>query len=88
MLKTYLVTHSHRFGTDLHKFATEREDLQALEGYYSGYDGGEEREDLQDVLQREPLLEVILDALEINFEPEREDTLIIDEDNMVAKYIA
>ena len=38
MLKTYLVIHEHRFGVDYSKFATEREDLQALEGCYTTLD--------------------------------------------------
>jgi|GEM_PF-5276765 hypothetical protein len=75
MLKTYLVTHSHRFGTDLHKFATEREALQNCAASYS--EGCEIDDDLK----------CILDALEINFEPERDEYLDIELDDMVAVYI-
>lgn len=77
MLKTYLVIHEHRFGVDYRKFATEREDLQSLVGCY--LDGN---------VEREPLLKVIIDALEIDFDVDHDESITIDEDNIVAQYIA
>lgn len=75
MLKTYLVTHNHRFGTDLHKFATEREALQNCVGTYN--EGCEIDDDLK----------FIINALDIDFEPDRDEYLDIELDNMVAVYI-
>ena len=77
MLKTYNLMHEHSEGLTFYKFSTEREDLQELVT-----SGGSSCED--DI---PPSLQVILDALDINFEPQRGEGLSIDED-IVAVYIA
>lgn len=86
MLKTYSVIHDHAHGTDYYKFATDRE---ALQEFASGrIQICEEGEDLEEYLDRVPLMGDILTALKINFEPDREESISIEEDDAVAVYIA
>lgn len=76
MLKTYNLIHGHSEGLTFYKFSTIREDLQEL---VAG--GGSSCED-----GIPPLLQIILTALEINFEPDSESISI--EEDIVAVYIA
>lgn len=70
MLKTYNVVHAHSDGMTFYKFATERDDIHSL------VDGG--GSSCEDGIP--PLLQVILDALGIDFEPARGEGLTIEED--------
>ena len=85
MLKIYNVIHDHDYGTDYYKFATDREELQE---FASGrIQVCEEGEELEEYLARVPLMGDILTALNINFEPDREESISIEEDDDVAAYI-
>lgn len=85
VLKQYTVIHDHEYGTDRYKFATDRKELQdfcSASGVAS--DDGEK---LERYLLRVPLLADILNALDINFEPDREESIAIEEDDIIAVYI-
>lgn len=85
VLKQYTVTHDHQYGMDCYKFATDRKELQ---DFCSGSGvASDDGENLEQYLVRVPLLRDILTALEINFEPDREESIAIQEDNDVAVYI-
>lgn len=85
MLKTYNLIHDHKYGTDHYKFATDRRELQ---DFCSGSGvASDDGENLEQYLMRVPLLRDILTALEINFEPDREESIAIQEDNDVVVYI-
>jgi len=86
MLKIYNVIHDHEYGTDRYKFATDRVELQEFASTAGlAYDDGE---NLEQYLVRVPLLRDILTALKINFEPDREESISIEEDDTVAVYVS
>lgn len=71
-LKTYLLTHEFDGQISHSKFATERE---VDVGTFFGDCDTEE-------------IQWILDALSISFEPDRDETIMIEEDDIPVKYIS
>lgn len=86
MLKTYNLIHDHKYGTDHYKFATDRVELQ--EFVSTAGVASDDGENLEQFLVRAPLLRDILTALKINFEPDCDESISIEEDDEAAVYIA